>query len=114
MNQHRSHIILTLLFFIALSPLVVLAKSNWDEEAKKRKAKYAYLEAIFQESVNQTAKQLDLINYSYKLDSTNSEVAFYKGLFDSYSLTPTQAKKGNRILKNHFEKEDKDYHLNVL
>ena len=114
MNQHRSHIILTLLFFIALSPLVVLAKSNWDEEAKKRKAKYAYLEAIFQESVNQTAKQLDLINYSYKLDSTNSEVAFYKGLFDTYSLIPAQAEKGNRILKNHFEKEDKDYYLNVL
>ena len=114
MNQHRSHIILTLLFFIALSPLVVLAKSNWDEEAKKRKAKYAYLEAIFQESVNQTAKQLDLINYSYNLDSTNMEVMFQKGLFDTYSLTKPQAENGYRLMKKHFEQGEKDFNTNFL
>ena len=112
MNLQKKHTLLSLLFLIVFSPIFSFAKSNWDEEAKKRKAEYVHLEASIQQMAEKALKYCDLLNYSYNLDSTNMEVIFQKGLFDTYSLTKPQAENGYRLMKKHFEQGEKDFNTN--
>ena len=112
MNLQKKHTLLSLLFLIVFSPIFSFAKSNWDEEAKKRKAEYVHFEASIQQMAEKALKYCDLLNYSYNLDSTNMEVMFQKGLFDTYSLTKPQAENGYRLMKKHFEQGEKDFNTN--
>ncbi len=82
----------------------------------ERKADYVFMEAMRHHALENEDAYYELLGRALQLDSTNSEVGFYKGYYDVMvadddSVTFTN---GYRLMKRHFENVPSDYYCSFV
>lgn len=104
------------LLFVAASLCVCLSlfargKSDWEKEARVRKAQYIYGEAQRQSALDNRSTTYELYRRAYELDSTNSD--YYAPLGLDYVMFTTRDRslqdEGIKLLRKKFEADPSDY-----
>lgn len=95
---------------------VTAAKRHVDTAADARKADYVFMEAMRQHALEHEDAYYELLGRAYQLDTTNSEVAFYRGYYDMMvaredSLT---FEKGYSMMKRHFDEKPEDFYCSFV
>lgn len=92
------------------------AKVKWADHADERKADYLFMEAQRQNALGNNDAYYELLNRSYELDSSSSDVGFLLGYYklmvageDSVTF-----QSGYNMLRRHFEEDPGDIYASFM
>lgn len=91
-------------------------KSEAGAMADSRKADYVFMEAMRQHALENEDAYYELLGRAYELDTTNSEVAFYRGYYDLMVSREDSAtfEKGYAMMKRHFDEKPDDFYCSFV
>lgn len=94
----------------AASAFVGSARSKWDDEARRRKIDFLYMEAERQSALDNNEAQFELYRRAYEMDTTDTQIGaelayFYLALYQS---NPDYATLGTEMLRRQFEADPSD------
>ena len=84
--------------------------------ADSRKADYVFMEAMRQHALENEDAYYELLGRAYQLDTTNSEVAFYRGYYDIMVSHEDSVTFGNgyNMMKRHFDEKPEDFYCSFV
>lgn len=84
--------------------------------ADARKADYVFMEAMRQHALENEDAYYDLLGRAYELDTTNSEVGFYRGYYDLMVAREDSVTfgKGYALMKRHFDEKPEDFYCSFV
>lgn len=105
--------IFSIIILLAVSAMLPAVAKNeaTATDSNRRKADYVLLEAFRQREKDSIDAYFDLLQYAYRLDSTNSVTAYYLG-FSYVTMSNSNrdiAEYGYRLMKKHFDEKPTDY-----
>lgn len=111
------------LFGIAVVAFIVTSvtetaarKRNIWGDTDARKADYVFMEAMRRHALEKEDAYYDLLGRAYELDTTNSEVAFYRGYYNLMVAREDSAtfEKGYGMMKRHFNEKPEDFYCSFV
>lgn len=99
-----------------MSMLTSAKKPALLDDSNPRKADYLFMEAMRQHALEKEDAYYELLGRAYELDTTNSEVGFYRGYYDMIVARDDSAtfEKGYRLMKRHFDAAPGDYYSSFV
>ena len=87
------------------------SKNETTSDNDRRKASFAYYEALRQRERNNVDAFFELLRYAHQLDPNNSVVSYYLGFcyVTMGNSTRDVAEEGYRLMKEHFDAKPTDY-----
>lgn len=81
-----------------------------------RKADYIFMEAMRQHALENEDAYYELLGRAWRLDTTNSEVGFYRGYYDVMVAQDDSAtfSEGYRMMKKHFDESPADFYSSFV
>ncbi|MCM1450101.1 MAG: tetratricopeptide repeat protein [Clostridiales bacterium] len=114
MKLFFSYILPVILFGIPIFGLQ--AKTDWQTDARQRKADYIFMEAQRQLAVDNADAYFELMRRAYELNpaetSVGHDLGFYLLMLGQGDKAMTD--KGLKMLENHFNEHPDDYYASVL
>ncbi len=94
----------------AMSAFVGSARSNWDDQARRRKIDFIYMEAERQAALENADAQFELYRRAYEMDTTDTQIGselayFYLAM---YLNSPDYTALGAEMLRRQFEADPSD------
>ncbi len=115
-SSRYCRLVIVMLLMVLPVAVSIMAKTNWDADAEKRKADYVFLEAQRQNAIEHEDAYYELLDRAYHLDRSNTDVASVLGYFKIVlsGNDSTLFKTGYEMLGHHFEEKPSDFYGSYL